>query len=244
MRPNTAHRKNDRTMSLLHWLHDLLNFALPARCHICDASLAPHERFVCTHCLNALPRTGFHRRRLNPMEERFAGHFPFIKATGFLFYNRESPLSSLMQDLKYRKFPDIGTMLGQLAATELFPTGFFNDIELIVPMPMHFHKEARRGYNQTHYIAEGISRATSIPVSYPLKAIRGHRTQTSLSREERLRNTSGIFAVKDPALLNDKDILLVDDVCTTGATISEAGSAIIAAAPSCRIHILTIGVTF
>lgn len=231
-------------MNLKHWLTDFVNVVFPPHCHICDSSLAPHERFVCTHCMSALPRTGFHRRKLNPMEERFAGHFPFVKATGFLFYNRASPLSQLMQDLKYRNFPAIGTMLGELAASELHPTGFFNDISVIIPMPMHFLKQAKRGYNQTHEIARGISRVTSIPIAHYLKAVKGHRTQTALTGEQRLDNISGIFAVSDPALLADKDILLIDDVCTTGATISEAGSTIMAAAPTCRIHILTLGVTF
>lgn len=231
-------------MKHLHWFADLMNFIFPPRCHVCNASLAPHEKFACSHCISTLPRTGYHRRRLNPMEERFAGHFPFVKATGFLFYSKESPLSQLIQDLKYRNFPDIGIMLGELAGKELFSTGFFSRIDLIVPMPMHFLKEARRGYNQTHHIAEGISRATGIPVSYPLIATKGHKTQTSLSQEERLTNTKGIFSIKDSSQIAGKDILLVDDVCTTGATISSAGSAITDAAPTCRLHILTIGVTF
>ncbi|MDE6298411.1 MAG: ComF family protein, partial [Muribaculaceae bacterium] len=200
--------------------------------------------FVCTRCLADLPRSGYHRRRLNPMEERFAGHFPFVRATGHFLYARGSGLSQLFQDMKYRRFPKIGEMLGSIVASELYPTGFFSDIDLILPMPMHFFKQMRRGYNQTHHIAAGISKVTEIPVDLSLRATRAHRTQTSLSREERLLNTSGIFSLKNPEALEGKGILLLDDVCTTGATISEAATVVTEAAPGCRLYILTIGVTF
>lgn len=231
-------------MDITHWLTDLLNVAFPARCHICGEGLAPHERFACTHCLSQLPRTGYHRRQLNPMEERFAGQFPFEKATGHFFYTRESPLSILLQDLKYRRFPGIGDMLGNIVGSELFPSGFFNDIDVIVPMPMHRLKQIRRGYNQTHRIAAGISRATSIPVAEALTAIRPHRTQTSLTREERLANTSGIFKTTDPSALSGRGVLLLDDVCTTGSTLISAATEITSAAPGCRLTLLTVGVTF
>lgn len=227
-----------------HWLTDLLNFAFPATCHICDCKLAPHERFACSHCLASLPRTGFHRREMNPMEERLAGKFPFTRATGHFFYTRDSALSTLIQDMKYRHFPGIGDMLGRIAGEELFPSGYFSDIDIILPVPMHFLKQARRGYNQTHHIANGISKATGIPVSFTLKATHSHKTQTSMTQQQRLENTSGIFAVDNPAQLKGKGILLVDDVCTTGSTLISAASAIVAAVPSARISVFTLGVTF
>lgn len=227
-----------------HWLKDLLNFAFPKQCHVCGAKLAPHERFACTHCLDSLPRTGFHHRDMNPMEERLAGHFPFVRASGHFFYTRDSAMSVLMQDMKYRHFPDIGNLLGEIMGRELFPTGFFNDIDLIVPMPMHKVKQAIRGYNQVHHIADGVSTATGIPVIQALKAIKPHRTQTSLSREQRLNNTTGIFKLQNPSGLHGKGVLLIDDVCTTGATMSSAGVLVSKEAPTARISVLTLGVTF
>ncbi|MDE6144403.1 MAG: ComF family protein, partial [Muribaculaceae bacterium] len=134
-------------------LGHLVNFMFPPECHVCGIRLAPHERFACTGCLRKLPRSGYHRRHLNPMEERFAGLFRFTRATGHFFYTRDSSLSTLIQDMKYRRFPGIGDMLGNLAATELYPTGFFSDTDIVVPVPMHFVKQARRGYNQTDHIA-------------------------------------------------------------------------------------------
>ena len=224
-------------------LTHLTNFIFPPECHVCGAPLAPHERFACTHCLGMLPRTGYHRRDLNPMEERFAGQFRFERATGHFFYTRDSALSKLIQDMKYRHFPAIGNMLGNLAASELYPTGFFSDTDVVVPVPMHFLKQAKRGYNQTHHIARGIGEATGLPVSTALRARRTHRTQTLLSREQRLENTSGIFKVTDTTPIEGKGVLLVDDVCTTGATLISAAEAIWKANPA-TLTIFTLGVTF
>lgn len=226
------------------WLTDLLNVVLPPECHVCGGRLAPHERFACSHCLAQLPRTGYHRRDLNPMEERFAGQFPFERATGHFFYTRDSALSTLIQDMKYRRFPSIGDMLGRLVASELYSTGFFSGIDFIVPVPMHRIKQMRRGYNQTHHIAAGISEATSIPVCHNLRAVRSHRTQTALSKEERLANTSGLFMLRSPEEIDGKGVLLVDDICTTGSTMRSAAEAIITAAPSVRLSLMSIGVTF
>lgn len=224
-------------------LNDLLNVLFPPKCHVCDSPLAPHERFACTHCLANLPRSYFHRRKLNPMEERFAGIFPFKRATGHFLYNRGSALSTLIQDMKYRHFPSIGNMLGTLAASELAQEDFFAGIDTIIPVPMHRWKQIRRGYNQTHHIAQGLSEATGIPVSLTLKAIKAHRTQTALSREQRLTNTTGIFQVKDPAEIAGRHILLLDDVCTTGSTLISAAETVWLAKPA-DITLFTLAVTF
>lgn len=222
---------------------NLVDFMFPAVCHVCGIKLAPHERFVCSHCLNALPRTGYHGKPRNPMEERFAGIFPFSKASGHFFYTRGSAFSSLIQDMKYRGFPSIGNMLGEVAAAELYSTGFFADCDIIIPVPMHFIKQARRGYNQVCRIAEGISSVTDIPVSSALKAVKGHKTQTALSKEQRLENTAGLFRVIDESQIRDKGILLVDDICTTGATLISAAEAVCKAAPK-SLTLFTLGVTF
>lgn len=222
---------------------DLLGFLFPRVCHVCGKPLVADNKFICPHCVAGLPRSGFHRRDLNPMEERFAGIFPFEKATGHFLYSRNSPLSSLIQDMKYRHFPSIGNVLGELVGAELFSTGFFHGVDIIVPVPMHYWKQIRRGYNQTHHIAAGVSEATGLPVSKSLKAVRAHRTQTALSKEERLANTGGIFKVISPEEIRGKHILLVDDVCTTGATLISAAEALWEAHPT-ALTILTIAVTF
>lgn len=226
------------------WINDIVNLFYPGVCHVCGENLSPHERFACTRCLNALPRTGYHRNPMNPMEERFAGLFPFEKATGHFFYSRDSALATLIQDMKYRGYPSIGVLLGKIAGSELYTTGFLSDIDKIVPVPMHFWKKAKRGYNQTDHIAEGMSDASGIPVVNALKMTRPHKTQTALSHLERLDNADNLFDVKRGCNLSNNHILLIDDVCTTGATLGSAAKAIIEKEPTVKISLMSLGVTF
>ena len=180
----------------------------------------------------------------NAMEQRFMGQFPYRQATGHFFYSRGSELAVLMHDLKYHRFPGLARYLGEVVATELLPTGFLSDIDVVVPVPMHPLKQARRGYNQTIEIARGISRVTSIEVAQNLRAVKSHRTQTSMTLEQRLKNTQGVFGVRRPDELDGKGVLLIDDVCTTGATLSAAATALTEACPNIELSLLTLGVTF
>ncbi len=191
-----------------------------------------------------MPRTLFHRQPDNAMEQRFMGQFPYRQATGHFFYSRGSELAVLMHDLKYHRFPGLARYLGEVVATELLPTGFLSDIDVMVPVPMHPLKQARRGYNQTIEIARGISRVTSIEVAQNLRAVKSHRTQTSMTLEQRLKNTQGVFGVRRPDELDGKGVLLIDDVCTTGATLSAAATALTEACPNIELSLLTLGVTF
>lgn len=225
-------------------IDDLTNLFFPPVCHICDNRLSPGERFICQPCLESLPRTGYHRTKMNPMEERFAGHFPFVAATGHFFYSRDSSLSQLFQDMKYRGFPSIGNVLGEIVGRELFTAGFLSDIDVIVPVPMHFYKKAMRGYNQVDRIAMGIEKATGIPFVDALRMTRRRKTQTALTQTQRLANAENLFSVRKNIDLSDKSVLLVDDVCTTGSTMSSAAKTITDAFPSCRLSLLALGVTF
>lgn len=220
----------------------LIDFLFPPVCHLCGNEVPPGE-YLCGYCLSQLPRTLYHRNPDNPMALRFAGKFPFGRATGHFFYAPKSPLATIVQDLKYRHFPSIGRMLGQVMARELTGTGFFSDIDALVPVPLHFFKKARRGYNQTELIAKGISEITGIRVENCLKASRPHRTQTSLSHEERTKNLNDVFRLSHSPHA-DAHLLIIDDVCTTGATLTAAARAILRTSPSQRISMLTAGITF
>lgn len=225
-------------------LGSILEFIFPRQCHICGVTLGDTERYICATCLSRMPRTLFHRQPDNAMEQRFMGQFPYRQATGHFFYSRGSELAVLMHDLKYHRFPGLARYLGEVVATELLPTGFLSDIDVVVPVPMHPLKQARRGYNQTIEIARGISRVTSIEVAQNLRAVKGHRTQTSMTLEQRLKNTQGVFGVRRPDELDGQGVLLIDDVCTTGATLSAAATALTEACPNIELSLLTLGVTF
>lgn len=225
-------------------LRAIIDYMYPRVCHICGAPLTGDARYVCASCLSRMPRTLYHRQADNAMEQRFMGIFPFRQATGHFFYSRGSDLALLMHDLKYHRFRGLARYLGEVVAGELLPTGFLSDIDMIVPVPMHYIKQARRGYNQSVEIARGVSHVSGIPVAENLRAVRGHKTQTSLTLDQRVRNTSGLFRLYRPEEIDRRGVLLLDDVCTTGATLTSAAEAILSAAPDARISLLTLGVTF
>lgn len=229
----------------------LLDLFIPRECHICGDSLLKSEEFICEGCLRKLPATGYERywtnrkgvnTDLNPMEQRFAGQIPLERAIAPFFYTRDSALASLIHDFKYRGFSRLASHLGREGAQRLRDTGFFDSVDFIIPIPLHWRKKLKRGYNQAAMIAQGISDITGIPVSETLKAIKPHRTQTSLTAEQRIQNTRGIFKVLNPELLQGKTILMVDDICTTGATILSACEEMVKSIGEVRIKIFTLGV--
>lgn len=225
-------------------LDSLLSVFFPRLCHVCGEKLSEGERSICSSCLESLPRTFYHRRDPNPMELLLASRIPIEHATALFFYSRQSALSQLVQDLKYRGFPRLGTDLGRIMGLELLSTGFFNDTDSLVPVPLHFLKKMKRGYNQSEMIARGISEITGIPVDDALCARRGHSTQTGKTPQERMRNTEGIFVVRDPSLTAGKHVMIIDDICTTGATLLSAAKAIHSASPGTMISVLTLGLAY
>lgn len=229
----------------------LLDLFIPRICHVCKCRLMKSEEFVCSSCLERLPLTHYHKywdnkkgpnSDLNPMEQRFVGQLPLERACAPFFYTRDSSLASLVHDFKYRNFPSLAIAMGKTGALLLEPTGFFKGTDILLPVPLHWRKKFRRGYNQSEMIAKGISEITGIPIGTNLKARKAHRTQTSLSHEQRITNTKGIFHIENPESLTGKTIMLVDDICTTGATLLSAGEAITASVKNEKLRIFTLGI--
>lgn len=224
-------------------LKDIADFFLPRTCHLCGCTLRESERTICLRCIETLPRSLYHQMPLNPMERRFAGIVPFVRATGHFIYSRNSELASAIHDMKYHKFPSVGRRLGEIVGEELHMAGFFDGADCVAGVPMHWWKKARRGYNQADFIAEGVGEATGLPVVDALEAIRSHKTQTAMTLEQRMANLSGSFRVTDPESLKGKGLVLVDDVCTTGSTLRSLAAEVSAEVPDCRLYLLSICVT-
>ena len=125
-------------------------------------------------------------------------------------------------------------------AEDIKSSNYFDGIDIIVPVPLHWKRRIKRGYNQSYYIAKGISEATGIPVNTKIiKRIVNNPTQTHLSHSERQNNVNGIFKLKKPELIEGKHVLLVDDVITTGATTIECAKSMMKA-PDVRFSIISL----
>lgn len=224
-------------------LTDIIDFFLPRTCHLCGCRLRDSEDLLCVSCIESLPRSRYHLMDHNPMERRFAGIVPFVRATGHFIYSRNSELANAIHDMKYRHFPSVGRRLGEIVGGELNMAGFFDDADYVAGVPMHWRKKAKRGYNQADYIAEGVASGAGLQKVDILKAIRSHKTQTAMTLDQRQANLSGSFEVSDPDMLKGKGLVIVDDVCTTGATMRTLAATISEAEPDCRLYLLSLCVT-
>lgn len=221
----------------MKWISDLLDFIFPRHCIVCGDILSSGEKDICINCLVSLPLIDEQQRA--EIGKIFWGIVPVESAASYIYYKKGSPYNRLLHYLKYKGRPEVGVRLAVAAAKELVSAGFFDGIELIVPLPLSKKKLRQRGYNQCDYIAYGISQVTGIPVeSDCVERTRANETQTHKNREERWQNVKGIFAVNNVEDLQGKHILLIDDVLTTGATLASCASSLVAA--GCKVSVFTL----
>ncbi len=218
------------------------DFFLPRHCLCCGDRLSTQENHICLSCLCSLPRTNYHHAEHSPMEQIFWGRFPIEKAVSFFFYDSDN-VRRLIWALKYNAAPYMGEYLGRVYAREILESGFFDGIDLIVPVPLSWKRKLKRGYNQCEYIAKGISKETGIPIARnAVTRTTNNVTQTHLTQAERQDNVKNIFHVKDTQIIRGKHLLIIDDVLTTGATVSSLAETIAAADVQIRISVLTLSI--
>lgn len=199
----------------------LFDLIAPRCCAACGNRLAESERHVCLNCLLALPRTHYAEQPYdNPMAQLFWGHFPVEKVAAWFFYQPSSPFSGMIHELKYRRQREIGHFIGRVAAEELSKNHFFDDIDLLIPIPLTKRRQRQRGYNQSLEIARGISDVTGIPVREKVVVrTRFEESQTHKSAKERRENVSGVFELVDSEVISGFHVMVIDDVITTGSTM-------------------------
>ncbi|TDQ10053.1 ComF family protein [Pedobacter metabolipauper] len=201
-------------------LQDIISLLFPNLCSGCNRQMYHGESYICSKCLHQIPFTDHHQHADNAVARQFWGKFPFHAAMAMLYFRKGARVQNIIHQLKYGNQPKLGVKLGALIAERLQLSPFYEQIDLIVPVPMHKKKERQRGYNQSLCIAQGISAVLKVPVNTTgLIKKNKTETQTSKGRYQRYENMKAVFTVADPIIFTDKHILLVDDVITTGATI-------------------------
>ena len=181
---------------------------LPADCLLCEQTLPwRQEGGVCPPCWERLPWAPGYRPRRGVLDA-------LLWAADY-----EGPIRSLVHGLKFADMDSLAPALGRRMASRLGPIIFGHRTDLIVPVPLHFWRRFRRGYNQAELLARAIARPAGLPLD--IRAVRRRRAgrrQLGLSRLERRRSLAGCFAAR-PSRVHGRTILLVDDVVTTGATL-------------------------
>ena len=220
----------------------LVDLIAPRACVVCGGRLGIHEFFICGSCNLQLPRTNYADNPYeNDMARLFWGQLPVERCAALFFYQGGSGPSQILYELKYKNHPEIGEFFGRMIAEEWNDTGFFEGIDLIVPVPLAKERQRQRGYNQSLHIARGIGSVTRLPiVSNAVSREQFVESQTQKDRWQRNENVEGCFRLNDGSALKGRHVLLVDDVVTTGATICSCGREMLKAG-DVRFSILTIG---
>ena len=204
------------------FLSKLLDLIAPRQCALCGRRLAPAESVVCGACHLAMPLTGYAATPYdNPMARLFWGQLPVERVASLLFYRRNTNVAAMVHDLKYHHQPGLARRMGAYMARNLGRDGFFDGIDLLVPVPLTRRRRWHRGYNQSEELCRGLSDVTAIPLcTKAVSRVAFAGSQTELTIQERRDNVADVFRLIGPDRIRGKHILLVDDVVTTGATMT------------------------
>ena len=212
-------------------LRSLLTLFYPSVCALCEEYIGEgRDTVLCPSCLSTLPRTEQALLRQNTTETAVLGEpKDFVRqaklcrldqAAAFLFFEKEHPIQAAIHKMKYADQPLIGYYLGRQAAIEMQYSGFFDGIDVIIPIPLHPERLRERGYNQSEYIARGISQIIGVEVDTThVTRIKNTPKQALQTGEKRSENVADAFGVHHPEQLYNKHILVVDDLITTGETM-------------------------
>ncbi|MDR0865117.1 MAG: ComF family protein [Candidatus Symbiothrix sp.] len=226
----------------MNLLKDLWALFYPKLCIGCSEALTENENFFCLECFLKIPKTNYHLNGNNLARDRFLGKIPVQKVSAYLYYNKSGLGQKLVAEIKYRGNIYLGEWIGASLAKEMLPSGFFEDIDFLVPVPLHRKKLRKRGFNQSEIVAQGVSGITGIPVETKnLYRKKANVTQTKKGVYERWKNTAGIFDIRDMELFENKHLLLIDDVLTTGATLEACAQALLKC-KNVKISILTLAI--
>lgn len=209
---------------------DFGHLFFPHNCEGCGTDILEHSNLLCGKCLLQLPGTNFFPLQGNPVEKIFYDRLPVIQAGAAYYFTKHSLLQHLLVQLKYKQQRELGYFFGRMMGRMLEASGRFETIDLLIPVPLNRKKEYRRGYNQAQLICEGIAAVWNKPLlAHALSRTRFTDTQTHQNRLSRWQNMENVFALNDPASLQNKHVLLIDDVITTGATLEACGAALLKA---------------
>lgn len=201
----------------------LADYILPRFCPSCKNKLALKEDTICESCISKIQIASTERLQ-REFERKFQNkniisgfYSPFV-------FEKDKELQHAIHSLKYQNKFRVGVFLGKLLGMQLIKSKIDWKMDLIIPIPLHQLKKAERGYNQSFYIAKGLGKILNVTASDRIvKRKKYTESQTTMTLVERQENISDAFKIRNKKIINGKVILLIDDVITTGATISECG---------------------
>lgn len=221
----------------------LASLVFPRLCPVCGRALVEGEETMCLHCRCAMPAINCRPFDNNSLHRHLASPVPIELAASMFVYTRGDVYVKLIHAAKYNGRPALARRLAREFALQLSADGFFSSIDCIIPVPLHWWKQIRRGYNQSEAIASGIASVAALPVITDALSAAGHSSQTRHSRSERWLNASSVYVCSRRLPPSVGHVLVVDDVITTGATMLACCNALRQRYPYLRISVLSLAAT-
>ncbi|MFZ1676439.1 MAG: ComF family protein [Saprospiraceae bacterium] len=222
------------------WYRHIIDLLYPPLCASCGVQRPLDHHIFCLDCINELPETGFHQYAENPFTSHFKGRINLKTGAAFLYFSRGGGTQRLLHQIKYNNQPDLIVTIGKWYGKQLLQSELWNEIDIVVPVPLHWKKQRKRGYNQSAVFGEGIAEAMGITCQKnALRRSTHDKSLTGMKRLERVQTIGSSFVLANPNLVKEKHVLLVDDVLTTGATLESCALAL-ASAQIASLRMVTI----
>ena len=213
---------NFHRMLKKYW-NNFISLIYPKVCYHCETPLVEGEEIICLRCYRDFPLLYYHIQQPNPLLDMSSGVAKIRGAFGLMKLNTDGIAQKLLYELKYRGNIEVGLLLGECFYNHLYKNLQLAKIDSVIPVPIHRDKKRKRGYNQSDIIGKGICDLNKMELlDRVLIRKRNIGSQTKKGKVERWLNVNDLYEVKDPNQLKGRTVLLLDDVITTGATITMA----------------------
>lgn len=208
------------------FVNAFIDFLYPPYCIFCDSDLTDGRLLLCDRCWDSIPRFPQNEKIILELREKLGDDLMLMDA--FTPWTFNEKIQYIIHQLKYNHHRKISESIGIRLAQFLRDVYIFNNIDIIIPVPLHHSRQRKRGYNQSELIGRAMAGTLNIPLhSDCLKRSRNTKSQTKLNIHQRLENVSNAFVVTNVDEIHGKSILLIDDVITTGSTINACAAQLI-----------------
>ena len=199
----------------------MLNLLFPKVCAGCKQQLLKQEDVLCTECIHSLPIASFHKTGNSVLKDKFYGRFLLQNATALAYFQKRGLTQQLLHNLKYRGRKEISSFFGKWLGAELSEIDCYKEIDLVIPVPLHKQKLKKRGFNQVEGFGNEIAKALDVPYRDDV-LIKISKSGSQVFKTRILRfEAEEVFSIQNLEAINNKHVLLVDDIITTGATLEK-----------------------
>lgn len=201
-------------------LEDIIHLMFPKSCNACYNTLVSNETEICTNCRNELPLISDNQAKRILLKMGVSQHIIENNFSSLFYFEKNTPVQELLHNLKYRQHYHLGEIIGNWHASTMLNSGKFTKIDLVIPIPIHKTRLRYRGYNQVALYAKTVAKNLNAVYRDDILIKKKHtKSQVFLNKQQRINNILDGLTLHNTTVLREKNILILDDIITTGATM-------------------------